>query len=193
MINHEGKYWLRPRLQFSIHSRTSCGMAARSRVQSPKSSTQLVVMGNISYPVKPSGEHDTFSWPRSWQTDFKPINLEDLEENEYEEPQPCSGFSTKLSSNQESECLSCSFVTDDLHPHAAIHSFVMQFCVRRGYEAFYILCDAFDISKDDRVKIQTSNSSLQLQCFDVLHRAYHRRDEQLSLAMIKSVVQAYEE
>ena len=168
-------------------------MAARSRVQSPESSTQLVVMGNISYPVKTSGEHDTFSWPRSWQT------VEDLEESEYEELEhhPCSGFSTKLSSNQESECLSCSFVTDDLHPHAAIHSFVMQFCERRGYEAFYILCDAFDISKDDRVKIQTSNSSLQPQCFDVLHRAYHRHieqiEEQLSLAMIKSVVQTYEE
>ena len=80
-------------------------------------------------------------------------------------------------------CISCSFVTDHLHPHDAIHLFVVYFCEHREDDAFRDLCSVFDISGDVRVQIESSNSSLKLQCFDVLHRVYHRYGE-LTLAMI---------
>ena len=80
-------------------------------------------------------------------------------------------------------CISCSFVTDHLHPHDAIHLFVMYFCEHREDDAFRDLCSVFDISGDVRVQIESSNSSLKLQCFDVLHRVYHHYGE-LTLAMI---------
>ena len=148
-------------------------------------------METISYPVELSDELDAFARQTGHTVFINP--RQDLkEEDEYAEleRQPCSGVTAKLSSNQESECLSCSFITDDLHPNAEIHIFIVHFCERRGDEAFDKLCDTFDIPDDVRVKIQTSNSSLKLQCFDVLHRIYHHHNEQLTLAMVKNVEQA---
>lgn len=45
------------------------------------------------------------------------------------------------------------------------------------------MCSAFDISDNVREKIENNNSSLTVQCFDVLHRVYHRGGE-LTLATI---------
>ena len=79
-------------------------------------------------------------------------------------------------------CTSCSFVTDQLH------LFLKYLYERRGWNAFFDLCNAFDISDDVRVKIQDTNSSMRLQCLDVLHRVYHRHNEQLTLVMIKTAL-----
>ena len=154
-------------------------------------------METVSYPVELSDEFDAFSWQTGQPILINPrANWQDLQEDEYAEleRQPCSGVTVKLSSIQEFECLPCSFVTNDLHPNAEIHLFIVHFCERRGDEAFYKLCDTFDIPDDVRVKIHTSNrasnDSLKLQCFDVLHRIYHRLNTQLTLAMIKNVEEA---
>ena len=86
----------------------------------------------------------------------------------------------------------CNFAINHLqNPDAVIHLFVVYFCERRGYDAVYDLCSAFNIPAAVCVKIQDTNSSLKLQCFDVLHRVYHRHNEQLSLAMIKTTLSEY--
>ena len=77
----------------------------------------------------------------------------------------------------------CNFGTVYLHPNSDIHLFVMSLCKHREDDAFYDLCRAFDIPDGVRVKIETSNASLKLRCFDVLHRVYHR-DNELTLAVI---------
>ena len=78
----------------------------------------------------------------------------------------------------------CSFVMK-LHPPDPIHSFVVYICDCREDDAFYELCSAFDIPENIHVKIATNNSSMVIQCFDALHRVYHR-DKELTLPMIKA-------
>ena len=100
-------------------------------------------------------------------------------------------LSTLSSVDDHEECQGayCNFAINLLqNPDAVIHSFVVYFCEQRGLDAFYDLCSAFDIPDDDCVKIQDANASLKLQCFDVLHRVYHRHNEQLTLAMIKTTL-----
>lgn len=69
------------------------------------------------------------------------------------------------------------------HPHHPIHVFIEYFCKYRGDDAFYDLCRAFDISDDVRDKIQSSHSSLKVQCVNVLREVCHR-DSGLTLDMI---------
>ena len=100
------------------------------------------------------------------------------------EPEPCGAITAiiNISHLSSDDCVVCSFSIDYLHPDSPIHMFVVYFCEHRK-DAFYDLCGAFDIPDDVRVKIKESNASMKLQCFDVLHRVYHR-DNKLTLAMI---------
>ena len=87
------------------------------------------------------------------------------------------------------QCVSCSYITNHLHPHSKIHSFIVYFCESRE-DAFFELCSAFDIPKNVCVNIENRNSSLKLQCFDALHQVYHR-DDQLTLDTIKTKLSEY--
>ena len=84
---------------------------------------------------------------------------------------------------------SCGFEAH-LHPGASIYLFVVHFYESRedDFDLFYWLIAAFKIPAEVRVKIQDTNASSKLQCFDVLHRVYHRHNEQLTLAMIKATL-----
>ena len=86
-------------------------------------------------------------------------------------------------------CVSCSFITNHLHPHSTIHSFMVYFCEFRE-DAFYELCSAFGIPQNVCANIENSNSSLKLQCFDALHQVYHR-DNELTLDTIKTKLSEY--
>ena len=142
-------------------------------------------MAEFSPPYQSSGVRYVYFTERSQvlqlpEADFQLIS------------QTRQGCVTKLLSEARCTVTPCSFVTaDQLHPDSAIRLFVVYLCKRRGYYAFYDLCNAFDMSDDVRVKIKDTNSSCEVQCFDVLHRVYHHHNEQLTLATIKTTLSKY--
>jgi len=121
-------------------------------------------MAEFSPPYQSSGVRYVYFTERSQvlqlrpEADFQVIS------------QTPQGGVTKLLSEARCTVTPCSFVTaDQLHPDSAIHLFVVYLCKRRGYNAFYDLCNAFNMSDDVRVKIKDTNSSCEMQCFDVLY------------------------
>ena len=94
--------------------------------------------------------------------------------------------------NRCTSCLIlCNFEIDHLHPYSSINRFVAYLCECRQDEVLHEMCLAFDIPQNVHMKIVTNNSSLKIQCFDLLHRLYHHNNNELTLSMIKARLSEY--